>query len=324
MKKIVKKIISASEYITGDQEDQSFNEWMYEKYSMFPDDLTDDDYDMYYNMYMRTVGDNLNKWPVDSSRAIKSANYGGAYDIDPDMFFTKEEIVEFGDDLADQFSAWAEQPAKLYDVYVDVDAAGRQTLHVEVECEEAEHAADVYLDFRKIRKPSDINKFADSILKQWKDSFLEYHQYDEVESATNCSNMIMGRVDPEPSVEPPYRAEPDLVDTSEDIVLSVDTVFEEGTDGVFDVKDTDWAEGPWNSYEFYEIKIDDDEEVADKAIDLLLPYIPDDPGSYKVKAKVVLHYDIRDINLDNIDESDPQIDYDYKGSYVDDVEVTRL
>ena len=31
-------------------------------------------------------------------------SYGGAYDIEDDMFFTKEEIVEFGNDIVEEFN----------------------------------------------------------------------------------------------------------------------------------------------------------------------------------------------------------------------------
>lgn len=34
---------------------KDFNEWLYDKYGIFNDDLTDDDYDAYYNEYMKEV-----------------------------------------------------------------------------------------------------------------------------------------------------------------------------------------------------------------------------------------------------------------------------
>lgn len=107
---------------------------------------------------------------------LTEASYGGAYDIEDDMYFTKEELVEFGDDLAEQFSAWADDKCELSDVYMTSPV----DLVMEVaENDGVEHQAKVKIDMRKIRLPRDIEKYTDIILKQWKDSYNEYHSYDE-------------------------------------------------------------------------------------------------------------------------------------------------
>lgn len=107
---------------------------------------------------------------------LTEASYGGAYDIEDDMYFTKEELVEFGDDLAEQFSVWAEDKCELSDVYMTSPV----DLVMEVaESDGAEHQAKVKIDMRKIRLSRDIEKYTDIILKQWKDSYNEYHDYDE-------------------------------------------------------------------------------------------------------------------------------------------------
>lgn len=107
---------------------------------------------------------------------LNEASYGGAYDIEDDMFFTKEELMEFGYDLAEQFSAWAEGSCELSDLYM----TSPTDLVIEVSDEDgAEHQAKVKIDMRKIKLLKDIYKYSDIILKQWKDSYNEYHQADE-------------------------------------------------------------------------------------------------------------------------------------------------
>lgn len=107
---------------------------------------------------------------------LEEVSYGGAYDIEDDMYFTKEELMEFGYDLAEQFSAWADDKCELSNVYMTSPV---DLVMEVVESDGAEHQAKVKIDMRKIRLPRDIEKYTDTILKQWKDSYNEYHDYDE-------------------------------------------------------------------------------------------------------------------------------------------------
>lgn len=107
---------------------------------------------------------------------LTEASYGGAYDIEDDMYFTKEELMEFGYDLVEQFSAWSKGKCELSDLYMTSPV----DLVMEVSDEDgAEHQAKIKIDMRKIKLPKDIYKYSDIILKQWKDSYNEYHDYDE-------------------------------------------------------------------------------------------------------------------------------------------------
>lgn len=107
---------------------------------------------------------------------LVEASYGGAYDIEDDMFFTKDELVEFGYDLVDKFSNWAECKADLADMYMTSPV----DLVIEVlEDYDIIHQAKVRIDMRKIKRPKDVYKYEDIILKQWEDSYNEYHKYDE-------------------------------------------------------------------------------------------------------------------------------------------------
>ena len=109
---------------------------------------------------------------------LEEANYGGAFDIENDQFFTREEINEFAYDLVDDFKDWASgefsvdpDEIQLRDVYMT------SPIHLVVEIDDngAGHTAEINIDMRRIRKPSDIYKYTDSILTQWQQSYLEYH-----------------------------------------------------------------------------------------------------------------------------------------------------
>lgn len=110
------------------------------------------------------------------NESLNEASYGGAFDIEDDMFFTKDDLMEFGYDLVEQFSAWSEGRCELSDLYMTSPV----DLVMEVSDEDgAEHQAKIKIDMRKIKLPKDIYKYSDIILKQWKDSYNEYHEYDE-------------------------------------------------------------------------------------------------------------------------------------------------
>ena len=110
--------------------------------------------------------------------SLNEASYGGAFDIEDDMYFTKEELVEFAGDVADEFSELIGHTNYDVDnVYIENDPLA---LNVDIYDPEdgVSHSAYTRIDMRKIRKPSDIYKYMDRILKQLEDSFHEYHEDD--------------------------------------------------------------------------------------------------------------------------------------------------
>lgn len=102
-------------------------------------------------------------------RVIKEASYGGAYDIEDDQFFTREELNEFGERLADSISEKIEgEPIRYNGAYVDDNL-----LTVRMESELGEIEKEVKLDFRTIRKPSDIDKYSKVLIPQFIKDFVE-------------------------------------------------------------------------------------------------------------------------------------------------------
>lgn len=109
---------------------------------------------------------------------LNEASYGGAFDIEDDMYFTKEELVEFAGDIAEEFSKLTgHMNCDVDNVYMENDPLA---LNVDIYDPEdgISHSAYTIIDMRKIRKPSDIYKYMDRILKQLEDSFHEYHEDD--------------------------------------------------------------------------------------------------------------------------------------------------
>lgn len=117
---------------------------------------------------------------VDSNvdESLNEASYGGAFDIEDDMYFTKEELVEFAGDIAEEFSKLTGHlNCDIDNVYIENNPLA---LNVDIYDPEdgVSHSAYTRIDMRKIRKPSDIYKYMDRILKQLEDSFHEYHEND--------------------------------------------------------------------------------------------------------------------------------------------------
>ena len=98
---------------------------------------------------------------------IKS-NYGGAFDIDPEMFWTKDDLVELGEEVelilkdrnynVDCQECYAEPDNSVELVFYDRD------LEIEV-------TSIINIDMRRIQSPSDLvkkyaQKFADDIEAQ--------------------------------------------------------------------------------------------------------------------------------------------------------------
>lgn len=105
---------------------------------------------------------------------VYAANYGGAYDVDPEQFFTKEDIVEFADSLAQALNMDGDYPNgsewKLSDVYMETP----NTLVVELESPfESVEVVKEKIDMRKIKKPTDVFKYMTSFEKKFLDQVEE-------------------------------------------------------------------------------------------------------------------------------------------------------
>lgn len=103
---------------------------------------------------------------------LNEASYGGAYDIDDEMYFTKDDIVDFVDLVVERLE---KEFNKTYQI---TDLGFNDPTHLYIELEDAEGYSFEYelvIDMRKIRKPRDIYKYADLVTDYFKNRFkLEY------------------------------------------------------------------------------------------------------------------------------------------------------
>lgn len=124
----------------------------------FVDDISDEDRKYFgkeYNYICCING--LNE-------SLTEASYGGAYDIEDDMFFTKEDIVEFADNICDYLEGIFGYQYSIDNVYMD----GPRKLYINIfdnNYIEVESTFDI--DMRKIRKPSDLFKVYGLTIENW-------------------------------------------------------------------------------------------------------------------------------------------------------------
>lgn len=102
---------------------------------------------------------------IDASTEIVGADYGGAYDIDPEMFFTKEDIMEFGNEVCEKLTEKFDKPFDIADTYIELP----QKLSLFVSDPDwNEYSCSVPLDMRRIKIPADLTRkyldtFVDSL-----------------------------------------------------------------------------------------------------------------------------------------------------------------
>lgn len=115
------------------------------------------------------------------AHGITSASYGGAYDILDDYYFTRDDLIDFGADI----ESYLEDIDHGEYFINDLDMLNPITIHVEIYCRSREAYADVdvHIDMRRIKKPSDLNKY----VKPTSDAlYRQLSEYD-IESASEST-----------------------------------------------------------------------------------------------------------------------------------------
>ena len=118
------------------------------------------------------------------AHGITSASYGGAYGILDEYYFTRDDLVDFGEEVVTQL-----ENLEPGDYFVnDLDMLNPKTIHIEVYCRNKETYADknIAIDMRRIQKPSDLNKYAYQVAL---DMYDEFSEYDEVNSSSDYQIM---------------------------------------------------------------------------------------------------------------------------------------
>lgn len=118
------------------------------------------------------------------AHGITSASYGGAYDILDEYYFTRDDLVDFGEEVVSEL-----ENLEPGDYFVnDLDMLNPKTIHIEVYCRNKETYADknIAIDMRRIQKPSDLNKYAYQVAL---DMYDEFSEYDDVYSSSDYQIM---------------------------------------------------------------------------------------------------------------------------------------
>ena len=106
---------------------------------------------------------------------LSEASYGGAYDIEDNMYFTKEDLLEFTDELIDSL-----QDKGIFVDLVDMYITDGNRLVIVVEDEDGnEIDTDEFIDMRKIRRPKDIYKYKDIFIKDILSQYNEFKSLNE-------------------------------------------------------------------------------------------------------------------------------------------------
>lgn len=93
-----------------------------------------------------------------SSSSIQARNYGGAYDVDPEQYFTREDLVEFAQDVIDYIANSQDILLDISELSIDGNTI---TLGLTNEFDNGgfEDIVRFNVDMRKIRKPQDLMKY---------------------------------------------------------------------------------------------------------------------------------------------------------------------
>lgn len=101
-------------------------------------------------------------------KPINEASYGGVFDIEDDQYFTKEELVEFADEIIEKLDNHYEDidPSFLLtDLYIDNDT---NVLHIEIDDDDiGTFAVDQKIDYRKVKTPYQIRNYTKEILDKF-------------------------------------------------------------------------------------------------------------------------------------------------------------
>lgn len=266
-----------------------------------PDSYFDDVEPGIIEAFIRNMSSIEDVLPEHIASAVEAANYGGAYDIDPEMYFTKEELVEFGNQVVDEFNECVSEVYNLSDVYMDAP----NTLIVSVSNGDFEFTHTTAIDMRRIRKPSDIEKYRYTFIQSFLNQHRELALSDDVNSATNTSGVatVGAWNDPEPPIDPPDYPDPiELEDITEEIELSVDTVILLDGGG-WDYEDEKYSfaadpqdsKGIWRSYEYYRVELGDPGTITEYLDDLIAPYLPGGNGRYRIAYDATLIFELTNI-----------------------------
>lgn len=121
----------------------------------------------------------------DDDSTVNAASYGGAFDIEDDQYFTKDEIVEFGNTVCDHLNETFYDTYDVSDVYMETPK--KLVLTVVQKSDESEFTATIDIDMRKIKKPSDLmNRYVGDVVYALQQDIKAYN--DEINASSDITS----------------------------------------------------------------------------------------------------------------------------------------
>jgi len=214
----------------------------------------------------------------------------------------------------------------MRDIYI-VDY-NRVVVDFDVNDDESEISVSFNIDMRKIKKPSDIDKYIPQVVNE---AVAEYRRYYNYTNDVNAAQEFMWNpyeLGPEDPEEPE-----EIFNTEEEFEINIDTIIAVRNADEWEYESTDWAAQTdrgwrWISENYPEFELMDNTSVIEAVDELLLPYIPAIKGRYQLKAKITLHVDESDIVYwnedDGYDFSSAKYNINMNKSTVDAVDVRGI
>lgn len=113
--------------------------------------------------------------PNTTNDNLSEASYGGAYDIEDDMYFTKDDLLDFTDEIIDALHDKG-AVVNLVDMYI---TDGNRLVIIVADENGNEIDTDEFIDMRKIRRPKDIYKYKDIFIKDILSQYNEFKSLNE-------------------------------------------------------------------------------------------------------------------------------------------------
>lgn len=276
--------------------------------------------------------------------SVTSANYGGAFDVEPEQYFTREEINEVGEEVCERLKPLFNSEFKVTELYMDDKGDNNLTMEIESLATGEVFFANLQIDRRWGKNPRSmllkaikllVDKFENAINQT---SFELSSGVDTVDGSTdtNVEGAVYNRNDipgyDKWKTTPPEGKELFQEDTSEEYVEThLDAVILMDEDGSWTYEDETypWArndenkEGNWYANEHSNVRIADPIDVVEKVDELLVSLLPEDPGRYHIQGSVTLAFNLSGVEYDETfhgwsEREGNIVDRDY---YTDDAEV---
>lgn len=121
--------------------------------------------------------------PYREDESLNEASYGGAYDIEDDMFWTKDDLIEFSDAVCEKL---ADKFGYQYDI-ADVGEESNNDMYITIMDTTHDIEADVSFRIKmsRIRSPRDLMKYLDTVVSQFVKKFEEEYQYYDFDESLN-------------------------------------------------------------------------------------------------------------------------------------------